>query len=551
MESVPHLIASLHHDASLQLLAGATTGFLSHTLYFVRGYHDTSILSILLIHFASYTSLTIFFGLIPATLLSTSYLVALFTSISLYRLFFHPLRHFPGPLPAKLTKLYGPYLARNGQLHIEQNKLFSKYGNIIRVAPNELFVLNSGAIPTIHAAKSGCRKRDAGVYNVVHYNGAYNLDSILDREEHRGRRRVWERGMMTQALTTYETSTRQICHTWLSQLDVFSAEGRAINTSLFSLLVTFDHMGKIGFSHDFNTIEAGKENRMLDLLEVMFGQLGQLGELVWPVALMKSLGAGGDAGEFDRLTKTMADRREARGEGEKLDDIFGHFLQDFQSEKPVAFFDRNILYSDAALILIGATDTIAVVLSYAFYHLAQHQTYQEKLFAEVKPVFGRTIPGEFTNSDLSRLALLEAVINETMRLDNPVANNGGRMTPPEGITVDGVWIPGGVAVRVPGYPMHRSERAFVRPEEFVPERWTSEPGLILDRGAFFPFLSGPSNCVGKRLAMMVLRLVLSYTVYGYQFRLAPGEDGSAIYSEAKDNLILKAGPLKVVFDKRS
>lgn len=56
--------------------------------------------------------------------------------------------------------------------------------------------------------------------------------------------------------------------------------------------------------------------------------------------------------------------------------------------------------------------------------------------------------------------------------------------------------------------------------------------------------------MGKRLAMMVLRLVLSYTVYGYRFRFAPGEDGSAIYSEAKDNLILKAGPLKVVFDKR-
>jgi hypothetical protein len=68
-------------------------------------------------------------------------------------------------------------------------------------------------------------------------------------------------------------------------------------------------MGKIGFSHDFKTMEAGEENRMLALLEVMFGQLGQLGELVWPVALMKSLGVGGDAAEFDNLTREMADRR--------------------------------------------------------------------------------------------------------------------------------------------------------------------------------------------------------------------------------------------------
>lgn len=68
-------------------------------------------------------------------------------------------------------------------------------------------------------------------------------------------------------------------------------------------------MGKIGFSHDFKTLEAGKENRMLDLLEVMFGQLGQLGELTWPIALMKSLNVGGDAAEFDALTCKMADGR--------------------------------------------------------------------------------------------------------------------------------------------------------------------------------------------------------------------------------------------------
>jgi len=50
--------------------------------------------------------------------------------------------------------------------------------------------------------------------------------------------------------------------------------------------------------------------------------------------------------------------------------------------------------------------------------------------------------------------------------------------------------------------------------------------------------------------MMVLRLVLSYTVYTYRFGLAPGEDGTAIRREARNNLILKAGPLSVVFAER-
>ncbi len=83
-----------------------------------------------------------------------------------------------------------------------------------------------------------------------------------------------------------------------------------VDTSLFSLLLTFDHMGKVGFTHEFNSLEAGKENRMLELLETMFGQLGQLGELVWPITIMQDLGVGGDGAEFEALTNKIADERE-------------------------------------------------------------------------------------------------------------------------------------------------------------------------------------------------------------------------------------------------
>ena len=110
------------------------------------------------------------------------------------------------------------------------------------------------------------------------------------------------------ALGTYESTTREICKTWLKKAASFN--GQPINTSLFSLLVTFDHMGRVGFSQNFRTIEAGEEHRMLDLIEVLFGQLGQLGELSWPLALLQSLGVGGDAAEFDALACKMADRRD-------------------------------------------------------------------------------------------------------------------------------------------------------------------------------------------------------------------------------------------------
>jgi cytochrome P450 len=34
------------------------------------------------------------------------------------------------------------------------------------------------------------------------------------------------------------------------------------------------------------------------------------------------------------------------------------------------------------------------------------------------------------------------------------------------------------------------ERCFVRPDEFIPERWTSQPELVKDASVFSPFHMG-------------------------------------------------------------
>ncbi|KAK3990437.1 Tryprostatin B 6-hydroxylase [Cladorrhinum sp. PSN332] len=550
------LLQSLVYSTGRLCLVAAIGGILAHNLYFRLGYHDTEGLGIITIHAAVYAGLATFCaldtgfksGIRIASIAFSSYLVALFTSIIIYRLFFHRLRNFPGPFAAKITRFHGLYLARNGQLHIEQNKLFAKYGDIVRIAPNELLILRSDGIQKIHGVKSGCRKRNAGIYDFIHYQGAQNLDSILDREEHRPRRMIWERAFTAKAIATYEAKTRQVCHSWITKLK--SLNCTPINSSLFAELITFDNMGKIGFSYDFNSIKAGVEHRMLQLLKCMFGQMGELGELVWPIAIMEGLGLRGDAPEFEEMTKVIADRRERSGNQDRTD-ILKHFLEDLHSPNPTAFFNRKIFYADAAVILVGATDTVAVAVSFALYHLANNPDHQTHLFSLVSPLFSKTIPQEFANADLAKLDFLEAFINETLRLDNPVSNNAARLTPPEGIIIDNdTYIPGGTAVRVPGYGMQRSKKAFIEPDRFIPERWTTRPDLILDRAAWFPFLAGPNNCVGKRLGQQVLRLVVAYTVYYFRVEFAPGEDGTAIYAQARNNMILKPGPCMLVFRER-
>lgn len=64
-----------------------------------------------------------------------------------------------------------------------------------------------------------------------------------------------------------------------------------------------------------------------------------------------------------------------------------------------------------------------------------------------------------------------------------------------------------------------------------------------------PVITGTFNCVGKRVALIVLRMVLAYTVWHYDFEFAPGEDGKAFIRDSQNCLVLKVGPCQCMFTK--
>lgn len=62
-----------------------------------------------------------------------SFFSGLGISVVVYRLFFHPLRRFPGPVLARLTKLYGTWLAgKESMYHKELQVMHDKYGDFVR-----------------------------------------------------------------------------------------------------------------------------------------------------------------------------------------------------------------------------------------------------------------------------------------------------------------------------------------------------------------------------------------------------------------------------------
>ncbi|ROT36739.1 cytochrome P450 [Sodiomyces alkalinus F11] len=422
-----------------------------------------------------------------------------------------------------------------------------QYGDFVRMGPNQISIVNLDVFNKIHGPQTRCSKKHAGTYDINRFRGEYNLDTLTDNALHRDRRKVWDQALNTKSLEGYESTTRAVIHDWLGRLD--EVQGLPIDTSLYAKLIPFDNMGRVGFSTDFATVKEGREDRMLRMIEISFDVVARMGLVPWPLAFSQDLPRMGLQKEFEELAVRMTDMR-IQADSEDKHDIMKFFLEDLHSEKPKTLKNINAVYADAAAVLIGATDTIACALGFLFYYLARDADLRQRLYDAIAPAYGKRTPGEFACIDLQAIEFLDAVINETLRMNTSVPINGPRNTPPEGVEVDGTYIPGNVSVYTPLHLYHRSPKYFVQPDEFIPERWTTRPELVLERRAFQPFHFGRYDCVGKRLARNVIRLTAAYTLWHYDFAFAPGEDGKDFESRAQWKAIVKPGKLECVFRKR-
>lgn len=179
-------------------------------------------------------------------------------------------------------------------------------------------------------------------------------------------------------------------------------------------------------------------------------------------------------------------------------DIFSGIL-DAYLRGPRTQQDERNLHGDAQLIVIAGSDTVASALAMIFFHLAWDPALAARLRRELDALpdlsqetlaAAAAAAATTTATDAAAPGLLDAVIHETLRLHPPVPSGTQRETPPEGLDVAGVRVPGDVIVQVPWYTVFRDERAFAQPNEFIPERWTTRPELIRDKSAYIPFGGG-------------------------------------------------------------
>tara|TARA_R110002003_G_scaffold130_16_gene12280 strand:+ start:221 stop:655 length:435 start_codon:yes stop_codon:yes gene_type:complete len=113
---------------------------------------------------------------------------------------------------------------------------------------------------------------------------------------------------------------------------------------------------------------------------------------------------------------------------------------------------------EAQLAIIAGADTNAITISNACYLLCRHPEYQVALYQELKdlPISDGIVDDQY----LAGKTLLSAIIYEVLRLHPPVPGGLQRVTPPEGATIAGRYVPGNMIISTPTYSIQRGTLVF-------------------------------------------------------------------------------------------
>lgn len=87
------------------------------------------------------------------------------------------------------------------------------------------------------------------------------------------------------------------------------------------------------------------------------------------------------------------------------------------------------------------------------------------------------------------------------------------------VSVSGDYtIPAGCTVVVATFKMHRQPYLYPNPEVFNPDNFLPEKTANRHYYAFVPFSAGPRSCVGRKYAMLKLKIILSTVLRNFRVK---------------------------------
>lgn len=315
-----------------------------------------------------------------------------------------------------------------------------------------------------------------------------------------------------------------------ARLDKAAREHRPVDIQKDLMRYTVDVTTNIALGYDMNTLEC--EGDVIQRhLEWVFPMLNRRINSPFPYWHYLKLS---DDRELDHAVKALreivggfiSDSRARMARSRELALRPANFLEALivAQEDGVAPLTDDEVFANVFTILLAGEDTTANTIAWMTDFMCRYPQVQQRMQDEVDSLLGQAaFVEEFGDTD--RLAFLDAVANETMRL-KPVAPllalEGNR-----DVMIGDVEVPAGTVIMLLTRHSALVDAAAAEGDSFAPERWLSgDDAAARHRAGFVPFGSGPRLCPGRSLALLEIRSVVAMICRN--FHLSESADASPV-----------------------
>ncbi|KAI0407025.1 cytochrome P450 [Xylaria palmicola] len=421
-----------------------------------------------------------------------------YATLVFYRLFLHPLAHFPGPKLAAISRWYEGYydVVQNGRYTFKIADLHKRYGPIVRISPHELHINDPAFIDQLYRQDDIWDKYDWAVDAFATY-GAGLLTPEHDR--HRARRQPLNPFFSKPKVNSRQEMLERYLDKLCSRIDAFVEMGETFNfgaaITAFTRDVAFDFiLGK-----SYKSLDADDFNEVMLSATRGSGQVWRLGKHIRfigpflkavPTDWVIKYGDHVTQIFFRFLKENLEDTERLVAAKGRLESAPNNIVYEIMnSGLPASDKTVNRIFDEVAVITGAGYETTAGALRTALYHVYNQKPILDRLRAELATIDTRDL------KVLEQLPYLKAVLMEGLRISPALGTRLSRIAPNRDLIYKQWRIPPGTPVGMTLVILHTDENVYPEPRSFNPDRWMGPDG---GPKSFSPFLKGTRACLGMQ-----------------------------------------------------
>ena len=445
-----------------------------------------------------------------ATIVSASPFVNIIALFLIYRIFFHQLRHIPGPFWASVSSFWLWWHVFRGTECSAVAGLHRKLGPVVRIGPDDIDISDPAAIDKIYI--------DGGGFAKPPYYASFDIDgheTIFSTRDLSARAKLAKPifSMLSsknirEGIQAIEVSVarfveilKQVTHEKDSSKENLNPSAASRDVLEPSRELALDTITSYLLGKEFGALSDGPKLYKNDFSAAMYVDflVDQAKFFLVPSFLVNVLSFYPNMFRGKRVNSSFAAVRQY------LQDVIKSASPEddtYQGRLLKAGFSKTQTTKQCTDLFYAGIDSTGSTIATILWLLAKNKSSYNRLHKEVM--------ANTNEPEAQAIPYLRAVIQEGLRLSMINPTRLPRVVPTGGWAFGGFSFPEGTIVGCSSYMLHHDSTVFPDPFKFKPERWL-DPTEEMAKSSF-AFGAGTRSCIARNLANAQLYVAIRRTV---------------------------------------